>query len=267
MLDAFTQRGPRSGYFDLGHPYSTAKKPSATTKSSFIVPAGSPDGTLWRYHEHTHECEAASTTVAFCRATSYSACKAGWYRRLQAARPLRKGAAITMNLLLYRYRVNAIVAWAVIAIVLFLLVGIIEGQVASFVCFDVCPFRESLFAILLYYLIPFLPGAICALIASLLCASILSPGMPRLRVLLLMTPVIIAALLAVFALVGYTILPIDENGQLSERGIEPYMLLWAASATLLFIAWAGGTAWLARSRLRQRITQVAVREGEPTPGL
>jgi len=117
-----------------------------------------------------------------------------------------------MAQLVYRYRVNAIVAWALVAIVLSLLVGIIESQVAGLVCFDVCPFRESLFTILLHYLIPFLPGASCALIASLLCASLFSRDMPWIRISLLMAPLVIAALLAVFALIGYTILPINESG-------------------------------------------------------
>ncbi|MGZ3677620.1 MAG: hypothetical protein ACXWQR_03515 [Ktedonobacterales bacterium] len=172
-----------------------------------------------------------------------------------------------MDQLIYRYRVNAIVAWAFVAIVLSLLVGIIESQVAGLVCFDVCPFRESLFTILLYYLIPFLPTAICTLIASLLCPSLLSPDMQRLRIPLLIAPVVIAALLAVFAVVGYSVLPVDENGQLIERGIEPYLLLWVASATILFIAWAGGTAWLARSRLQRYNTQANNAEGQPTSNL
>ncbi|HEX8034723.1 MAG TPA: hypothetical protein VF510_12790, partial [Ktedonobacterales bacterium] len=128
-----------------------------------------------------------------------------------------------MDQLVYRYRVNAIVAWATVAIVLFFLVGIIESQVAGLVCFDVCPFRESLGTILLYYLIPFLPGAICALIASLLCVNLLSTDARRLRISLLVAPLVIAALLAVLALAGYTILPVNESGQLIESGIEPYM--------------------------------------------
>lgn len=172
-----------------------------------------------------------------------------------------------MNQLIYRYRVNAIVAWATVAIVFFFLVGIIESQVGGLVCFDVCPLRESLFTILLYYLIPFLPGAICALIASLLCASLLSPDMPRLRISLSMAPVVVAVLLAVFAVVGYSVLPVDDTERLVERGIEAYMQLWSATATILFITWAGGTAWLAQKRLRRHITRPNNGETQPTPSL
>lgn len=145
-----------------------------------------------------------------------------------------------------RPRVNTIVACALIAMFLIVLGGIGKFQVGAFICFDVCPPRDGLFIVLSYFLIGFLPGALFALIACLLCVSILPAGMRRLRIALLATPVIIAALLAVLAQVGYNTLPVNEGGGLIERGIEGYLALWIASVALLLIAWASETAWLAR---------------------
>lgn len=168
--------------------------------------------------------------------------------------------------MILRYRVTAIVTWAVIAIMLVLLAGIGESWFNGFVCFDYCPPKESLFTDLLYFLIGFLPGILCALIAWLLCVSIRLPDMRRRRLTLLATPIVIAALLVVLALVGYQAVPVDEGGRMIERGIDTYLLVWLASTSFLLIAWAGETAWLARSYLRPPIPPADAGAGQLSAG-